>query len=65
MAGNAYFHHTTGFDSNFVLQGNSCSSSYILGEIVTDHLDFGGNPCINMVLNPNSKYPVLKAALMK
>jgi hypothetical protein len=65
MAGNAYFHHTTGFDSNFILQGNSCSSSYILGEIVTDHLDFGGTPCINMVLNPNAKYPVLKAALMK
>jgi hypothetical protein len=65
MAGNAYFHSTANFNSNFVLQGNSCSSSYILGEIVTDRLDFGGNPCINMVLNPNSKYPVLKAALMK
>ncbi len=65
MAGNAYFHHTTDFDSNFVLQGNSCSSSYIIGEIVTDRLDFGGTPCINMVLNPNAKYPVLKAALMR
>ncbi len=65
MAGNAYFHNTTNFSSNFVLQGNSCSSSYIIGEIVTDRLDFGGTPCINMVLNPNAKYPILKATMLK
>jgi len=34
-----------------------------LGSVRKRH--FGGTPCINMVLNPNAKYPVLKAALMR
>jgi hypothetical protein len=78
LAGSMYFHHCnasgTGtscgaapsfFDSNFQLQGNSGSASYILGEIVTDNLSLGGTPSINMALNPNAAYTVLKASLYR
>jgi hypothetical protein len=53
------------FGSNFSLQGNSGSTSYILGDIITDTLTMGGTPSINMVLNPNSTYSILKASLLQ
>jgi Flp pilus assembly protein TadG len=53
------------FGSNFALQGNSGSTSYILGEIITDTLSMGGTPSINMALNPNSAYTTLKATLLQ
>jgi len=53
------------FGSNFALQGSSGSASYVLGQIVTDTLNMGGTPSINMSLNPNSSYSTLKASLLQ
>ncbi len=55
----------TSFGSNFALQGNSGSSSYVLGEIITDTLNMGGTPTINMALNPKAAYNVLKVSLLQ
>jgi len=53
------------FGSNFALQGSSGSTSYVLGQIITDTLNMGGTPAINMSLNPNSSYTTLKASLLQ
>jgi hypothetical protein len=65
LAGNIYFHQSSSFGSSFTLQGGSSGSSYVLGEIVTDTLNLGGNSAINMALNPNASYSVLKATLLR
>jgi len=78
LAGSMYFHHCnasgTGvscgaypafYNEIFTLQGNSGSSSYVLGNIITDNLSLGGNPTINMALNPGSVYSILKASLLR
>jgi hypothetical protein len=80
LAGSMYFHQCTvgglsdtgqscdyttpAFNSNFSLQGNSGSASYVLGEIITDTLSMGGTPTINMVLNPNATLSTLKVSLL-
>ncbi len=55
----------TDYQAIFGLQGSSGSSSYVLGQIVTDELAGGGNPNIFMVLNPNTAFTVLKAAIFQ
>jgi Putative Flp pilus-assembly TadE/G-like len=78
LAGSMYFHHCnasgtgvgcgappTYYNSIFTLQGNSGSASYVLGDIITDNLAMGGNPTINMALNPNAAYSILKATLLR
>jgi hypothetical protein len=78
LAGSMYFHHCnatgtgvscganpTYYDAIFTLQGNSGSASYVLGNIITDNLDMGGSPTINMALNPNATYNTLKATLLR
>ncbi len=78
LAGSMYFHHCnaagTGvscganpafYDAVFQLQGNSGSTSYVLGDIVTDNLEMGGTPSINMALNPSAAYDTLKATLLR
>jgi len=73
-----YFHHCndtgtgvscganpTYYNAIFTLQGNSGSASYVLGNIITDNLDMGGSPTINMALNPNATYNTLKATLLR
>jgi len=56
---------TSGFTDQLSLQGGSCSGTYILGDIVTDQLALGGNPCINMDLSPSATYYTLKASLLQ
>jgi hypothetical protein len=56
---------STGYCSQFTLQGAAGSTSYVLGEIITDTLAMGGNPTVNMALNPNATYSVLKASLLR
>jgi len=65
LAGSMYFHQNTSFGSTFQLQGGSGSTSYVLGEIVTDKLSLGGNPTINMALNPNAAFNTLKVSLLQ
>jgi Putative Flp pilus-assembly TadE/G-like len=63
-AGSLYFHQTSGFGAHLQLQGNSGSTSFILGEIVVDTLGMGGTPEIDMVLNPSKTNSILKATLL-
>jgi len=80
LAGNLYFHYCnssdgaglgsncnagTAFTDNFKLQGGSCSSTFVVGDIVADKLSMGGNPCIQMDLNPAALFYVLKASLIQ
>lgn len=76
LAGTIYFHHcnsmATGvgcgappnyYDATFTLQGNSGSSSYIIGNIIVDQLAMGGSPTINMALNPYGTLGVMKVGI--
>jgi hypothetical protein len=78
LAGSMYFHqcNATGtgtgcgapptyYQSNFDLQGSSGSASYVLGEIIADTMSGGGTPDVNMALNPNAAYSILKASLLQ
>jgi hypothetical protein len=78
LAGTMYFHAcnatgtgincgspTTYYTNTFSLQGNSGSSTYVLGDIVTDNLTLGGTSGITMDLNPNVAFNILKATLFR
>jgi hypothetical protein len=78
LAGSMYFHQCNGsgtgtscgnpptdFNAVFSLQGGSGSSSYVLGEIITDQLNLGGTPTVNMALNPTAAYNVLKVSMLQ
>jgi hypothetical protein len=56
---------STGFTDQFTLGGGSSSNTWVVGDIVVDRLSFGGNPNLNMQLNPNDLYYVLKASLIQ
>lgn len=53
------------FNVQFTLSGNASNGTYVLGEIVTDQLSLGGSSAINMQLNPNSSFNILKVALLQ
>jgi len=78
LAGTIYFHQCnasgtgvgcspppTAYNASFKLQGNSCSATYIIGNIDTDKLIMGGTPCIKMSLDPYAVQRVLKATLIR
>lgn len=78
LAGDMYFHSCnasgtgegcgtagTYYTDNFTLQGVSGSTTYVLGDIITDNLQLGGTSAITMDLNPNRTYDILKAALLR
>ena len=78
LAGSIYFHQCnaagtgtnclappTDYESNFGFQGNSGSTSYVLGEIITDKLSGGGTPNIDMALNPSLTFNILKASILQ
>jgi hypothetical protein len=79
LAGTMYFHQcvTSGSDTGqncdtsgayndkLSLGGTSGSSTYVLGDIIVDKLDVGGNGQIVMDLNPSSANTTLKAALVQ
>jgi len=78
LAGSMYFHHCnssgtgsgcgappTYYDASFSLSGNSCSGTYVLGNMVVDDLSMGGTSCITMDLSPNAAYWILKATLVR
>jgi hypothetical protein len=69
-SGYMYFHSGNGATcgtntSCLTLQGGSGSQSYALGNIVVDELALGGNPQINMILNPSATFQVLKPTLLQ
>jgi hypothetical protein len=69
-SGFLYFHSGSGSTcgtntSCLTLQGGSGAHSYALGNIVVDELALGGNPEINMILNPSATFAVLRASLLE
>jgi hypothetical protein len=69
-SGFIYFHSGSGSTcgsstSCLTLQGGSSSQSFTLGDIVVDELSMGGNPQINMILNPTATFQVLKPTLLQ
>jgi hypothetical protein len=69
-SGFMYFHFGNGATcgtgtSCLTLQGGSGSQSYTLGNIVVDELALGGNPQINMILNPAATFQLLKPTLLQ
>ncbi len=69
-SGFLYFHNGNGATcgtntSCLTLQGGSGAQSYTLGNIVVDKLSMGGNPQINMVLNPTATFSVLRPTLLQ
>jgi hypothetical protein len=79
LAGTMYFHQcvTTGsdtglncsaasaFNDTLTLAGNPGSSTYILGEIITDQLTLQGSATLTMDLNSQTSFNVLKASLFQ
>jgi hypothetical protein len=69
-SGFMYFHSGSGATCGtsttcLTLQGGSGAQSYTLGNIVVDKLALGGNPEINMILNPAATFQVLKPTLLE
>jgi hypothetical protein len=57
--------NASAYKDQLSLQGGSCSNTFVIGNIITDKLHLGGTPCVEMDLNPNALYYVLKAALLQ
>ncbi|HEY1527753.1 MAG TPA: pilus assembly protein TadG-related protein [Candidatus Angelobacter sp.] len=69
-SGFMYFHSGSGTTCGtnttcLSLQGGSGSQSYALGNMVVDELSLGGNPQVNMILNPAATFQVLRATLLE
>jgi hypothetical protein len=69
-SGFLYFHSGVGTTcgtntSCLTLQGGSGARSYALGNIVVDKLALGGNPEINMILNPTANFVILRPTLLE
>lgn len=69
-SGFLYFHSGNGATCGatttcLTLQGGSGSQSFTLGNIVVDKLSLGGNPQINMILNPTATFQILKPTLLE
>lgn len=78
LAGTMYFHSCnaggtgigcgaagTYFTDSFTLQGNSGSSTYVLGDIVADNVALGGTSGITMDLNTSTVFNILKASIFQ
>jgi hypothetical protein len=79
LAGLLYFHEcksdgtgvncsaagSGGYGTTLSLGGNSGSTAYTIGNIVTDQLQLAGNSAITMILNPNARFSILKAQVLQ
>ncbi|HEV2493709.1 MAG TPA: pilus assembly protein TadG-related protein [Terriglobia bacterium] len=77
LVGTMYFHDcpnslTTGcstpptdYQASVSLQGNSGTTTQVVGDIIADQLALGGNSTINMQLSPYSTLFFLRAALLQ
>jgi hypothetical protein len=53
------------YNDTLTLQGGSGSTSYVVGDIITDQLGMGGNPSIFLDLNKEAAFYLLKATLVR
>jgi putative Flp pilus-assembly TadE/G-like protein len=65
LAGTMYFHNSTDFSDVFKLNGNSGSSTYVLGDIVADNVILKGDSQVTMDLNTSVVFSVLKASIFQ
>jgi hypothetical protein len=76
LAGTLYFHncpnspdcspfYPTTYNAFLQLQGTPGSSTRVIGNVIADQLVVAGNGAIDMVLDPNSVFNVLKATLLR
>jgi hypothetical protein len=65
LAGTMYFHNNTDFSDTFTLNGNSGSSTYVLGDIVADNVSLKGDSQVTMDLNTSVVFNVLKASIFQ
>lgn len=65
LAGTMYFHNNTDFSDAFTLNGNSGSSTYVLGDIVADNVTLKGDSQVTMDLNTSVVFNVLKASIFQ
>ena len=61
FGGTFYFHLNNNFTDLFTLQGGSGTGTIVIGKIVTDELDIGGNGAITMALSTDQTVSVVKA----
>ena len=64
FAGGFYI-HSSDYSSIMALQGTSGNGTFIMGAIVTDYLQLGGNGIVSMLLNGTPYTPMLKVALVQ
>jgi|SRR5579872_2070419 len=65
LAGAFYAHNLGSYNDAFTVLGTPASNSLVIGNLVVDTLPMSGNSGINMQLNPNATYPVLKVELLQ
>jgi putative Flp pilus-assembly TadE/G-like protein len=75
LAGTMYFHncpasptcqpYNTDYNAFLQFQGTPGSTTRVIGEIIADQLAIAGNGSINMVLDPNAVFNILKATLLQ
>jgi hypothetical protein len=78
IAGTMYFHScnssgtgvncktaTPYYSDLLLLEGNSGSGTYVLGDTVVDKLKLGGSSGFTMDLNANVAFSILKATLLR
>jgi Putative Flp pilus-assembly TadE/G-like len=65
LAGTMYFHNKNNFSDAFTLNGNSGSSTYVLGDIVADNVTLKGDSQVTMDLNTSVVFNVLKASIFQ
>jgi putative Flp pilus-assembly TadE/G-like protein len=75
LAGALYFHncpasptcqpYPTDFNAFVQFQGHAGSDTRVAGEIVSDQIGIAGSSTINMVLDPNLVFNILKATLLQ
>ncbi len=65
LSGFLYFHQNGSYGSTLNLSGNSGAGAYTLGNIVADKIQLGGTSGVNMILDPDDTFGVLKPTLLK
>ncbi len=65
LAGTMYFHNSTDFSDTFKLDGSSGSSTYVLGDIVADHVLLTGDSQVTMDLNTSVVFNILRASIFQ
>lgn len=65
FAGTFYFHQTTGYGDIFTISGGSGTGTYVIGKIVADQLNLGGNGSITMALSNDASVYLLKTGVFQ